>query len=343
MDRTHFTTIIVGAGPAGVTCGYQLAKNSQDCLVIDKCDFPREKLCGGGLTPKGHRLLNYIYGNINYEYRNVDRMEIISRGILKSSFAIYEGIRTVERKIFDNILLQEYLKIGGLFLKAKVRDFEEAGDKVLVKLQDGKILSCDRLIGADSANSVIRKKLQPVYNRGIICVEKKINNTAEKNIKIYFEKHYKNGYGYVFPNPTGCVVGLGHLRTDQNDFKKSLIEWGMISDDRVKGAYIPMLGRLNYEFRDKVWLIGDAGGYIDSMTGEGLYYALKTGDNAATAIMKKISFSEANKAIIKQVKISRWMSLIFYFRPVNSLFMWMCTKERLRRRMEYKINDFLKW
>ena len=59
-------------------------------------------------------------------------------------------------------------------------------------------------------------------------------------------------------------------------------------------------------------MIGDAGGYVDSLTGEGLYYAFKTGENAALAIINGVNFKKQNEKIIAKMKLTRTLSNIFY-------------------------------
>jgi len=339
----HVKVIIVGGGPAGSTCGYLLQKGDQDCLIIDKSQFPRDKLCGGGLTPKAHMAIGRIFNDLQYDYYCADKMNIYADNKFYCTFNLSPEIRTVSRKVFDNLLLEEYKKAGGKVKQGRVTNIKEENGRIFVKLVSGEVLSCDILVGADGANSVVRKYLQPGYKRGIVCLEKITDKRMEEDIKVIFDRRFRNGYMYVFPNNNGNVIGCGHKRSSIQEFKDIMKEYNIRDEEKIKGAYIPMLEKINYPFRKNVLLIGDAGGYADSMTGEGIYYAVKTGENAAIAISGNGNFREISESVIKEVRIIRWMSIIFYLRPIHKLFLWMCTKPFLSRRISRAVNRYLKW
>ena len=78
--------LIVGAGPAGSTCGYLLKKAGIDCLLIDRAKFPRDKLCGGGLTPKCWKLLEELIPGYKYEYNSIRRIKLMVEDNHKCDF-----------------------------------------------------------------------------------------------------------------------------------------------------------------------------------------------------------------------------------------------------------------
>jgi flavin-dependent dehydrogenase len=61
--------VIIGAGPAGSVCGSLLKRAGVDCVIIDHADFPRDKVCGGGLTVKAWRLLDSLLPGLTYDFR----------------------------------------------------------------------------------------------------------------------------------------------------------------------------------------------------------------------------------------------------------------------------------
>ena len=63
--------LIIGGGPAGATCGSLLRQRGVDCLIVDHADFPRDKVCGGGLTPRGWMLLERLLPGLEYDYHAV--------------------------------------------------------------------------------------------------------------------------------------------------------------------------------------------------------------------------------------------------------------------------------
>ncbi len=340
---THIRIIIVGGGPAGSTCGYILRKNGIDCVIVDKNEFPRDKLCGGGLTPKAHILLDNIFEGLKYDYHCANTMDVYAHNKSYCTFNLNPEIRTVLRSEFDTQLLEEYMKLDGRVITGRVVSIEEKNGKVFLTLDDGQKLSCDILIGADGAVSIVRRYLQPNYKKGIVCVEKTVKGKSRSGIQVIFDKRFDNGYMYVFPNKVGNIVGYGHKGTSVEEFKDLMKEYDVADNEKVKGAYIPMLEKIKYQFRKNILLIGDAGGYADSMTGEGIYYAIKTGENAARSIIENKDFHELSRSVIKEVRIIRLMSITFYFRPIHKLFLWMCTKPALSRRINRAVNKYLKW
>lgn len=338
----HIKTIIVGAGPAGSVCGYILAKNRQECLIIERKEFPRDKTCGGGLTPKSVRLLERIYTDLKYDYQTVYQMEIYSRKQLLANFRMSEGIRTVIRKDFDNVLLNRYKEIGGEVLHAKVASVEEKENKIYLTLGDKSVVSCDYLIGADGANSIVRKYIDPDHSKGLVWMEKSVPDRSEMNIKIFFDKRYKMGYGYLFPNLNGYVAGYGHANTPSLDeFDDMLEHYDLSKEGKIKGAYIPTLDELKYEFRKNIILIGDAGSYTDSVTSEGLFYAMKTGENAATAILVDKEFKEVNERMILRIRKIRNLALLFYSRYGQWFFYHTSKRKSLYKRICRTIDSYI--
>ena len=109
-------TLVVGAGPAGTFCAYNLLKAGRECLLIDHATFPRDKICGGGLTVKAWTLLDEVMPNFKYPYQCVRDIELNVDDV-KCSFQAQHVIRIVARKDFDHRLLQHYIAAGGQFMQ----------------------------------------------------------------------------------------------------------------------------------------------------------------------------------------------------------------------------------
>lgn len=342
MQSTHIKTIIIGAGPAGITCGYTLIKNNEECLLIDRKAFPREKLCGGGLTPRAHLLIDRIYEGLKYDYCKVNTIDLYMSTDSICSFRFDTEIRTVARRDFDHTLLKEYQKKGGQFITDIVTKIEEKDGTIHLTLASGQMYICDYLIGADGTNSIVRKHIQPQFDRGIICLEKTVtDDNSKKDIRVYFDKAYPKGYLYLFPNPRGYVVGYGNGNTDTDVFHESLERYGLTNDNKTKGAYIPTFCKFDYPFYKHIMLIGDAGGYVDSMTGEGIPLAIKSGENAALSIINNSDFRELNKPVTDLVKRRMTMCKIFFFAPIQKLFIYMCRKPSLLPKINRRISQSL--
>lgn len=308
----HIKTIIVGGGPSGSICGYLLKKKGEDCVIIDRSKFPREKLCGGGLTPKTYILLDRIFDNLTYDYKEIKGISLFYNGKKKAKIELKKGLRTVTRKDFDNCLINKFLKIGGELINNRVSAIEEKGEKIILTMSNGTKLSCNYLVGADGTLSVVREYLEPSFTKGVLCLEQKNEEFVPDDIHIGLDDTFDKGYYFVFPNNKYTAVGYGEIGTSIEEFERQLDIHNVSSNSKTKGAYIAMLQKPKYKFLDNILLIGDAGGYVDSLTGEGLYYAFKTGENAALAIINGVNFKKQNEKIIAKMKLTRTLSNIFY-------------------------------
>ena len=103
MEKEHQTrdVVVVGAGPAGTTCAFLLKKSGVDCLLVDRATFPRDKICGGGLTAKAYRLLAELMPDFRYDYQSVRKIRLMIDKKLISEFQPSEELRIVSRKDFE--------------------------------------------------------------------------------------------------------------------------------------------------------------------------------------------------------------------------------------------------
>ncbi len=106
MDKVrHIDNLVIGAGPAGSVFGYLALKAGLNCLLVDFATFPRDKICGGGLTPKAWRLLDKLIPGIQYEYHPVRHMRFQLDDGPSCEFESEFEIRMTSRKDFDLSLI----------------------------------------------------------------------------------------------------------------------------------------------------------------------------------------------------------------------------------------------
>jgi flavin-dependent dehydrogenase len=309
MERT--TVLIAGAGPAGSTCGLLLRKQNIDCIVIDRAKFPRDKICGGGLTPRSYRLLSKLLPTFLYDYNSVSRLKLLIEG--KPIFDLH----------MDKELLDAYLKSGGQFINEALSVIEEKDGQIIVTLKSGRQVACNYLVGADGANSRVRKHLNPNSNHGTLFMEQYGPKSPENAIVINVSSFYNQGYYYLFPNETYDVQGFGDHSTTPQSFREVLNGMGC-PDLKAKGAYIPI--KIDYPLHDHIILIGDAGGFPNRVTYEGLYYAFLTASHAAEAISTGQSFAEVNEQVFKNKQKEERYARLFYSRSGLSLLRLCCKR-----------------
>lgn len=325
----HVEVLIIGAGPAGSICGYLLRKAGIDCLLVDYATFPRDKVCGGGLSSKTWRLLDQLVPDLEYEYNTIGHIRLFIDDKARCEFDTTEPLRIVQRKLFDNDLLAQYLKSGGAYQQGAFERFEEQEDGILVRLKSGEEITCRYLVGADGSNSRVRRCLKPDTERGILAMEQYVEKSGDNGVDVVLSQSYdRGGYFFRFPNKAYDVVGFGDVSTTPEKFRK-VMRQHHVADGKARGAYIYLSN--DYPLHDRVILIGDAGGFANRCTCEGLYDAFRTARNAAEAISSGRPFREVNAPIFRKMKKEEWVSKVFFSSFGFMLLRWMCGHPRLIR------------
>ncbi len=307
MDK--FDVVVVGGGPAGSIAGYLLKKANYKVLIIDKKEFPREKLCGGLVTQKSINLLEEIFNKSFVDSLIEDKkdtVEIFYKGSLINRVKTKIPFYLVNRKKFDYLLLKQYINIGGEF-KSNTSFTKIETTKNEIFLTDGNKIKFRYLIGADGALSRTRKYVDPSFKPSGYCLESFIStDKPESCLKIYFGD-LKSGYGWIFPRNNTDVVGIGgDFVLNKDSFKTSYSKINKTASDffqKPKGAFIPFGEIVKKPVKeDKIFLIGDAAGLVDPVTGEGIYYALKSGEIVSNAIIKSDGNVSAEQIFLNSIK-----------------------------------------
>ncbi len=321
MDQVK--VLIAGAGPAGTTCGLLLRKQGIDCIVVDRAVFPRDKICGGGLTPRSYKLLGSLLPKFRYDYNSVNRLKLLMEGKEIYDMRMDKELRIVKRHQFDAQLLKEYQQNGGTFVNEALTGIEERDGQIIVTLKSGRQVACDYLVGADGANSRVRRYLNPQTSHGTLCMEQYAPKSPGNAIVINFSKQYRQGYYYLFPNETYDVQGFGDHITTPQTFREVLDGMGC-PDLKSKGAYIPF--KIDYPLHDRIILIGDAGQFPNRLSYEGLYYAFLTASHAAEAISTGRRFAEVNGKVFANKKKEERYARFFYSPSGLALLRFLCKR-----------------
>lgn len=318
--------IVVGAGPAGSTTAFHLAQAGLDVLLLEKTTFPREKVCGDGLTPRAVKQLIAMGIDIDAPgwVRNKG-LRVVGGGMRfeldwpeLSSFPDFGLVRT--RQDFDEILAANAVKAGvrlleGVNVTAPVLDDRSGHIVGVVAKRDGEEVTYrSRLVVAADGNSTRISLAMGLHKR-----EDRPMGVA---VRTYFEspRHDDDyletwlelwdgdtllpGYGWIFGVGDGTSnVGLGLLNTsesfkgmDYRDLLKRWVkgmppEWGYVEENMttpIRGAALPMAFNRQPHYTRGLVLVGDAGGMINPFNGEGIAYALETGHIAAETIVQAL-------------------------------------------------------
>lgn len=329
-----YDVVIVGGGPAGTALGFLLQKVGICNCIIDKQVFPREKLCGGLLTEKTLLLLKEIYGTTQFPYERITSSVNLFIGTHKLSSVITNStFCLIDRINFDNYLLEQYKMRGGVtFEGTRIQKINPKNNHLI--LDNGTELTYHILVGADGANSQIRQLIDSAYRPEALCIE---SNYASENITNDIDVFFatlRNGYGWCFPKSNYYTIGIGGLIKQNKNIRESFISFSKnikkpIEDHNLKGAMVPFGKYVRKPCNNNIILIGDAAGLVDPITGEGIYFALKSSMCAYNSICKCIcdkmpldkSYQKAVKDIHLLIDNANLFKKIFFNEFMQKVFL----------------------
>jgi menaquinone-9 beta-reductase len=345
-DERQADVIVVGAGPAGSTAAFHLAQAGVDVLLIEKTAFPREKVCGDGLTPRATKQLLGLGIDIdgpgwirNHGLRIVGgghRLELPWPEL--ASFPDFGLVRT--RLDFDEILARHAQKAGarlmerhavtapvvddrtGRVIGVRARPVDDRGRRTGEEID----FRAPIVIAADGVSArlalalgVQKRDDRPlgVAVRTYYTSPRHDDDWLESWLELWTRESESSrpallpGYGWIFGVGDGTVnVGLGILNTSkafQNvDYKELLRrwlvntpeEWGLREENmvgKIGGAALPMGFNRKPHYTRGVLLVGDAGGMVNPMNGEGISYAMESGELAAEAVVQALGRTPAGQ------------------------------------------------
>lgn len=294
-----FDLIVVGAGPAGSSAGRWAGKLGLETLLLEKEQFPRYKACGGDVTEQA---LSYLDFDLPPDLREATifaaRVHFESRSIEARGDSLLAAM--VSRSAFDALLLEKALESGITARRGeRVRGLEEKEAAVEV-FTDQRTYEAAFVIIAEGAQGTLkhgirRRGREDEYG---FCLVAEIQNSdvspeyPQDAIDIHFGIGGM-GYGWVFPHGEYCSVGIGGLASSLRRPKVIMAgflgERGFDPNHRVRGHLIPVGGVRRTLGSSRILLAGDAAGLLDSFTGEGIAYAIRSGQNAAKVIGNSLS------------------------------------------------------
>ncbi|MFP4475449.1 MAG: geranylgeranyl reductase family protein [Desulfatibacillaceae bacterium] len=282
--------VIAGAGPAGLTAATLLERAGVHVVVLEKSGTPANKPCGGGLTPRARMLLDEMDMPCVSGY-DVPTVEANAPPWHYNTFTARGPlIRVVDRGEFNRSLWANAVARGVTILRRKVLGVSHGPGGFAVRTDDG-VFHCDVVIGADGPTSrVLRSLGGRIHKHGGAYMYERVETDRYAGRVVFDGRAEPPGYGWVFATgPDTVNAGIYLTHGSNGHSPKQLLEdyardrLGFVPDAPVVGGSIPWGGATLPEPAPPVLLAGDAGGFTDPMTGEGIYHALATGRAAARA------------------------------------------------------------
>jgi len=322
-----YDVVIVGAGPSGSTAAKNLAENGKKVLIIDKQKFPRDKPCGGAIPTRVMKQFPYVeefIDSISYgSYTHSSSLKYTLKFVREKPF-----LATVIRKDFDDGLVKLAVNAGATFLNSKaVKDVTTQKDKVALLLDDNEKIEAEIVLGCDGMRSIVAEKTNLCKKMDDICIcvvqEQPMTTqqlqkyfTDKKIVHLFIKTQGIAGYGWIFPKKKHINIGMGqfesavdsskprpNLKESYKKYIKLLKEKKMLPKDfpieNVKGGTLPVFP-LKKTYSDRVLICGDAAGFINSITGEGIYYAMASGEMAANVALESLDSDDMSSEFLSK-------------------------------------------
>lgn len=308
---------IVGAGPAGSHLAAQLSKNGFEVLLFDARPA-WEKPCGGGVTSKALREFEFLQHNVAPK-QMVSNLRLISAQGRELNVTPRHDFAIYSRKELAKMMRERAVESGVQLHVARVEKTDFAGGKWQLETSAGNF-TADFLVGSDGASSVIRRRVGIRFQPNDFAYALGWNVKSDQpptrvDVKYLDEL---SGYLWMFPRTDHISYGIasGYQETPPAKLKAKLIDYISTEDaglaqqlksaenhstDRARfyAAMIPALDVTTWDHlkvgsAQGAWaLIGDAAGFVDPLTGEGIYYAIKSADLLAQALTTRVSDYDA--------------------------------------------------
>jgi geranylgeranyl reductase family protein len=302
MPSGCYDVIIAGGGPAGSMTAYLLARAGLRTILFDASEFPRVKACGGGLQA---RALSNIPFDISHLLRGTMRQMTLSMQLSRAITRIYPEplVYGILRSEFDHFLLQRAHEAGVTIRELTPLRTIDAADNHPISIRIGnEEIRSQFLVGADGANSVVRKILNEragyFWQAAVYC------EVPEEYLDegVYCRDCMRidwgtlpSGYAWAFPKNGYMNIGAGapiliarHLKNYVRRFidRTGLVKPAYRDKVTLAGHQLPTVTG-NSRFADKrVLLVGDAAGLVDPFTGDGISFACESARVAADCILE---------------------------------------------------------
>lgn len=332
---THFDAVVIGSGPSGTVAALELLDAGWKVALIEKETLPRYKTCGGGLVYRGRRRLPFDVSEI--VDRTFYQIEVhLGRSIPPLTAKRNQPIISmVMRDTFDYFLVQKALDKGLTLYQGEALELLQMGETAQLKTSKNTLYS-RFVIAADGALSPTAKMAGWAESR-MMCP------ALEYEIQVPqtdFERLSKSvrfdidvvpfGYGWCFPKKNHLSVGVGNFMKankkagNLKDYYQKylkILQIHEVTEAQSHGFIIPISQRKDGFVKQNVFLTGDAAGFADPVTAEGISNAILSGQLVAKALTTSSqSLTDAaanytrllNEQLLPELKTGEKLAQIFY-------------------------------
>jgi geranylgeranyl reductase family protein len=332
----QFDVIVVGGGPAGAMMGWKLARDGVRVAVLERSVFPREKVCGDFVEPSGLRLMRAM--GCDAALDGPDRLPITDNRVYfgphmvcQGRIPYYDGANSqpdhaliIPRSELDAMLLQRAADVGAtVMMGCAAGAVRSGGGGCEVDMRQGgamRTLTAPLVVGADGFESLVGRSagLERRDRRHIGVARRVYLENVDVNAgetTIWFDEDHIPGYGWMFPMPGGRAnFGVGVLSESAERFGLSVPKIFEESLGRLRirhpgcagarivskplGGVVKAYGGIDRNHFDGGLLIGDAGSFVDPITGEGITQGMESAVIASRTLAAALAAGRFDAAFL---------------------------------------------
>jgi geranylgeranyl reductase family protein len=370
VSDATFDLIVIGGGPSGSSAARAAAKAGLQVLVLEKSPMPRRKVCGGGVSAQA---LGYLDFEIPRELIDGEaggaRVKFRGRAVearLPQRIAILST-----RAKFDLFLLQQAQQAGAQLRYEQAREVRDAGDHAVVVGAEGEYRAKAVIVAAGAGNRL----MEAVRRRD---EDHEYAVTLEAEIPVERPDRFGHldgmveiefgitafGYGWIFHHGDHYSVGVGGLRSELDNPHQPMQQY--LSEHQfgpkpagMRGHPIPCGGIRRDLVKGRILLAGDSAGFVDPFNGEGIAYAIRSGQLAGEAVVAAAAAGwdlqclkryerRAWRELGRDLRWSLWMSKVVYRFPGAFLGLFVRSKRLSEKYLEVPLHkltyaQFVRW
>ncbi|MCL4797141.1 MAG: NAD(P)/FAD-dependent oxidoreductase [Bryobacteraceae bacterium] len=297
---------VLGGGPAGSVAAARLAEAGLDTILLDE-KLAWEKPCGGGITWKAYSQYPFLIDN-DAPRKVIRRTLLTETRAGTATLELTEPLLIYARKDLNGMLLERAARMGARIEKERALSLERRNGGWRVRTRCGAI-EADYLIVATGARNSLREVGTQYTARDSMCALGYYVPVEQNHVEIQFFPGFE-GYIWVFPRCGHLSAGICGKNQASAAMRQRLEDWmderGISRRDAVfYGHMIPALERPSWRSNrvsGEGWAaVGDAAGLVDPVTGEGIYYAVRSGDLAAQTLLDEAHAPSAKHAVYRSL------------------------------------------
>jgi flavin-dependent dehydrogenase len=283
---------VVGGGPAGAMCGERLARSGFRVTIYDE-HLAWEKPCGGGLTHKAIRAYPFLL-NGPYPKKQIHTVELISSKGHRATLELDEPIVIYSRAVLNGLLLERAEAAGCRVVRSRVTQLDTTAEGATLAIGESRVEADFAVVAAGARNSLL-PDTRPLARNDLEMTLGYFVPAQAEGICVKFLHHFE-GYLWSFPRCDHLSVGIcgSMARHTSHELRRCLHSFMDSENISREGArfyshVLPSPQKQTLSSRrvvGRTWaLVGDAAAWVDPITGEGLYYALRSGELLAESLI----------------------------------------------------------